>query len=327
MSKIKNFDNFLNENFLSLEESEKYALIEEAIQNLNEDEEINEGWKELVFAGLLSLLTIGGIQAQTIKTVDRKVTSSGLFGRKQDIDLTKSYKFKLDSTMTKEKADSVIAKMLKKGWSLKASEMDTLWEKTVKESPDTMVATASVKFDSDAYFASGKFDLDSAMKADINAVLDSVISVGGTLAKVNIISSTDKQGISKGLQAKLKSMDLTPDNAGLSRARSGNVKNYLTEQGINVSLIETKNLAEQGSGEIDASARYVMIEIVYMYKSKPETPKDTTTTQTVDYTVYLQKHLTSKKSFNFKFPHLMKKQGKISNFSKRTNIGCPMTRF
>jgi flagellar motor protein MotB len=326
MSKIKNFDDFLNENFLSLEESEKYAIIEEAIQNLNEDEEINEGWKEIVFAGLLSLLTIGGIQAQTIKTVDRKVTSSGLFGRTQNIDLTKAFKFKLDSTMTKEKADSVIAKMLKKGWSLKASEMDTLWEKTVKEAPETIVSTISVKFDSDAYFASGKFDLDSAMKSDINTALESVVKLSGTLTKINIISSTDKQGISKGLQAKLKSMDLTPDNAGLSKARSGNVKNYLTEQGVNASLIETKNLAEEGSGEIDASARYVMIEIVYIQHTTEKLPP-APTKQTVDYTVYLQKNLTSKKSFNFKFPHLFKNHGKISNFSKRTSIGCPMTRF
>lgn len=327
MNKIKNYDEFLKENFLSLEESEQYLLIEEALHTMENEEDLNEGLKDILMAGLMSLLTVGGVNAQTIKTVDRKVEKTGLFNQNTKTDLTKAYKFNLDSTMTKEKADEIIAKMLKKGWSMKGSALDTLWTKVSAEAPDTKVDSIAVKFDSGNYFASGKYDLDAKMKSDIDGVLQEVVSRGGTLVKMNVVASTDKQGLSKGLKAKLIDAGFTGDNTGLSKARSGNVKAYLESLGVDSSLIEEKNLAEQGTQEVDSSARYVLVQAVYLVASAPaktvakEEPKST-----VDYTVYLNKQIITKKqwNWNFHFPHFYKKCGTIKNYSTRKQLSCPV---
>jgi hypothetical protein len=59
-------------------------------------------------------------------------------------------------------------------------------------------------------------------------------------------------------------MGLSGDNQGLSQARSNAIQEYMEDQGVNGDIIETNNLAEQGDQEIDETARYVKVTLVYL---------------------------------------------------------------
>jgi hypothetical protein len=64
----------------------------------------------------------------------------------------------------------------------------------------------------------------------------------------------------------------------------------LTEDvGIEKTLIETVNLAEKGTGEIDASARFVRMDITYICCAVTPVTGEKDSDSTVDYTVVLRK--------------------------------------
>jgi hypothetical protein len=90
---------------------------------------------------------------------------------------------------------------------------------------------------------------------------------------VDIESSTDKQGLSKNLQDKLKKSGFSPDNKGLSKARSSSVQVELETSGLDSTLIKIITLSEQGDEEVSQSARYVNVDFYYLQSSTVVMPK------------------------------------------------------
>lgn len=327
-NKIKTFEAFLNENFVSLEDSRNLFIINTVIDNMNEQrlagEEVNEGWKDIVLGGLLALITTGGI-AQTTAGWDREITKTEVPGDKKSIikkvDISKE--FKLGDNFTKKQADEVVEKLLKQGWSLNSADLDTLWGEVVKHAPDTIVHSTTLKFMDEEYFKSGKFNISADIIASIDSACNEIMLVNGTVISVNITSSTDKQGLSEATKGRLKDAGFSQDNAGLSKARAASVKNFLTEKkSINSSIIQQENLAEKGTGEIDQSARYVLVDFIYAIPTL-EILKKQTIPQEVKYLVNLTKTIKTKlpkgKGFKFHIP-----LGKAKVHPNRGEIKCPV---
>ena len=326
MTKLRNFEEFLNEQFVPADTTETLALIEEAIQMLNaneSNEELNEGWKDVVLTGLISLMTMGGISAQTWPTITKHVDLGTHHGEKKT-ELVGKMNFKLDDKMTKEKADSIVAGLIKQGWSLDSTKIDTLWKEVVTKSPETSVEAYSLTFKDATYFASGKFDLTKEMQADIDHACDSIVSSGGTIVKVEIKSSTDKQPVSPKLAATLKGMKLSGDNFGLSKARSMGIEDYLVKKGFNDSIISVENLAEKGDKEIDQSARYVVVNLIFITPTKKETEETKTQKADVDYAVYLNKTVISKPDKTLPPSIRIVKCGKAGQYKTPAVIHCPL---
>ena len=296
------------------------------LHSFNDYEKVDEGLKDWL-AGALMLLSTGYSYSQNVPKVGR-----------QDID-RRHY----TSTIKKEygENDSVAKsrdekRLLKQGWTQVASTIDTLWNETVTKKPDTTVSTLSLKFDNQVLFASGKFEVSTDVKEVLDSAFQQMIDQNGILTNVDIVSSTDKTPVGPKLKATLSSMGLSPDNAGLSKARSSSISDYLisgvTVDGekspINDSLITTNNLVEQGTID-DQSARYVYVNITFLStKTEESETSSVEKTPTEKTTVYWQKEYTKekhRKSIHFKLPkikfHLFS-HGKIGTKKPHT-VKCP----
>ena len=299
------------------------------IKRFNEfkgEEELNEGWKEVVLGGLLSLLTVGAsgqkgnYDYKTLSNIEGKekgkVTST----------LTRQHDFTFGTDITKKTADSTIDGLLKQGWSLDAQKLDTLWNNVVKEVPDTVVSAVTIKLDTAAYFPSGRFTLNDGIKKEIDNGFDSILKNNGTLIKIVITSSTDKQRVGQNLQSELKGMGLSGDNTGLSKARSNNLKTYICGKGVSDSIIEVENLSEQGTSEIEQVNRYVKIDLIYL---ETGAPMQITTREpgTVKYSATLHKKFIDEVEkddvgkFRIKLPTI--RIGKAGDFKSRGSVKCP----
>jgi hypothetical protein len=207
--------------------------------------QVNEGWKENILAGLLSLF--------------------GSHAMGQDTKHQKAF--------TKSSMES----LLRTGWTLDSTSIDTVYSNIAKKAPETDIIGIRLMLDKDQYFPSGKFTLTDIMKSSIDSTLDEIVSIGGLLIKVEIESSTDKQGLSQNLQSELKKLGYSPDNKGLSKARSESVSNFLKELNVNDSIIVENQLSEMGSQEIEQGARYVAVNFYYIVvpeEVQPSTDSD-----------------------------------------------------
>jgi outer membrane protein OmpA-like peptidoglycan-associated protein len=232
---IKNFENF-DKRMMLIESFEQY-------------DSVNEGWKENVLVGLMSLF--------------------GLVSTGQE---TPKYKFPKDGRQHKiEYSQENVDKLIKRGWSLDSTSVEEFFQRIKKDAPDTVVISAKIQVDGEK-FASGKYNISDEIKNEIGATLDQIVDEKGLIINITIESSTDKQGLSNNLQNELKSLGFSPDNKGLSEARSNSISEYLKSEGINGTLIKKTILSEQGEGEINQSARYVNITIHYIIK--PEAGPD-----------------------------------------------------
>ena len=110
------------------------------------------------------------------------------------------------------------------------------------------------------------------MADSISSAIDDIMTQGGIISGIQVESSTDKQGLSARLQNELKGLGYSGDNTGLSKARCEQITNYLIGLGADSSIISDKQVVEAGSGTIDATARYVIIKIVYLDKEIVSTP-------------------------------------------------------
>lgn len=294
------------------------------LQNFSDYEKIDEGFKDWI-AGALLLLSTGTAYGQLtpktgIKDIDRKHFTSTI---KKEYDEKDSLKMAADEK-----------RLLKDGWKQIATNIDTLIDEVSKKSPDTVAYTISLRFDNRVLFESGKFDISQQIGDEIDSSFQQMIDQDGILVNVDIVSSTDKKPIGANLQKTLKNMGLTPDNAGLSKARSLAIKKYITngvnvdgvKEEVNDSLITINNLVEKG-GFDDQTARYVYVNITFLKKN--EIAEDVTSK---DYktktTIYYQKDFKKQKSNNVHFKFLrckfkLFKHGKVHKVRKGGRLGCP----
>jgi len=294
-----------------------------SFENYNNEEKVEEGFKDWLLGSLMLLGSVG--YSQTLpktghQSIDKKHYISTI---------KKSYDEKDSLKMASDEK-----RLLKQGWTKLITDIDTLWNETVVKVPDTTVYTLSLKFDNQVLFGSGKFGLTPEVKSELDSAFQQLLDQSGILTGVEIVSSTDKTPVGPKLQATLKSMNLSPDNTGLSKARSNSIKNYLVS-GVNVdgevspindTLISENNLVEQGTLD-DATARYVYVNITFLGKGEIAGEKEeiekTPNTKT---TVYWQKEFEKGKKkkgfhFNFRWPKFkIVKHGKIG---KRNLTKCP----
>ncbi len=248
-----------------------------------------EGWKENILVGLLSLL--------------------GVSAMGQDD--------KHDRFERKTKSETISKNLIKQGWSLDSTQVDTLFTQVKKDNPEAEITVSHLNFDKDNYFASGKFELSKEVKDSISMTMNEIASNEYIITDIIITSSTDKQKLSKNLQHLLKDNGFSPDNKGLSLARSKSVSNYLKDLGVNDSLINHEEKYEQGENEIEQSARYVRVS-VYSIKNKHHQLKGKEIK-----TYFLSKEKTPPVNPPLKIDRKNKKtikMGPIKNFKNRKDI-------
>jgi len=213
--------------------------------NYKPSQNVNEGFKENVLAGLIALLSLKG-QSQEAKPRLAK---------------------------TKTQSENTLKSLLKQGWSLDSTSTKKVFDSVIKEKPDTQVIVTRLSLDKNQFFESGDYKLTEEMKSDLDSTLTEIIESGGIIIRVDIESSTDKQGLSKNLQDKLKKSGFSPDNKGLSKARSSSVQVELETSGLDSTLIKIITLSEQGDEEVSQSDRYVNVDFYYLQSSTVVMPK------------------------------------------------------
>lgn len=288
----------------------------------NNVENVDEGVKDWFLGSLMALGALTGFAKGTPKV------------GKQDVDRThytstirRDYAEKDSLAMAEEEKS-----FLKRGWTKLATDIDTLWEEIKVTAPDTTVYTISLKLDNKISFGSGQFEISQSVKEEIDSAFERILDQSGVLTGVEIVSSTDKTPLSPKLKTKLRNMKLPATNAGLSKARSNSVKDYLVsgvniegkKSPINDTLIKVKNLSEQGYFN-DPTARYVYVNITYLSKSEVASEREEIQKKPITKsTVYWQKEfkkIKKKKYFNLRSPKFkLFKLGKISNVKQ---LRCP----
>ncbi len=240
---------------------------------------INEGWKENILGTAMAASAFAGNAANNQQQSNDKEETGTYTSYEEPVerngDDTETLTFSDKKTATKgktvrskEEADDLV----KKGWTLNSTQIDTIWKEVISQKPETIVNVAEIKFDNNQFFSSGKYNLNQEMKDSISAVIGDITSDGGIISAIQVESSTDKQGLSKNLQNELKDLGYSGDNTGLSKARCEKITVELETIGIDSSLITTNQIVEGGTKTIDSSARYVTIKIVYLDQEVISTP-------------------------------------------------------
>lgn len=166
-----------------------------------------------------------------------------------------------------------VQRLLKRGWNVNSIKIDTIWEEIINNKPDSIIETKSIKIDNGMFFKSGFFDINQNIIDSITYELENMLEKSGLLLSIDIVSSTDKMPISPQLKKTLIKLGYTPDNQGLSKARSKSIQNFLMYDliidnkitPIDEKLINITNLYEQGEYD-DQKNRYVYININYLVR-------------------------------------------------------------
>lgn len=222
---------------------------------------VNEGLKENILAGLLSLFGSYAAGQNSIKQM----------------------------AYAKTQSETALKSLIKQGWSLDSTAVNKLYSQLQATKPDTQIVATRLTLDKDQFFESGKYTLSEEMKLSIDSTLSEIIESQGVLLKVEIESSTDKQGLSSRLADDLKSRGFSPNNQGLSDARSKSVSDFLSDSGVDDSLINRNKLYEQGSEEVTQSARYIHVDFYYLIQSEVVTPSEVDKDEKIKKTYYLSK--------------------------------------
>jgi len=259
--------------------------------NENKDSEIlEEGIKEWMLVGLMTLGSISGIKAQKEDISSDHIKAAELvqdrlqsgdkelvkYFDKADIDLNQANLQKLLG-VSDAKIDTFRTSYYKtakqkigKGYVLKSFNLtkDTLISELPAET--TLDTTLNVDL-SGNLFDEGRFELNNQTVSELSDIIKVIELNGGTINSIVIESSTDKQRISPELEPKLVDAIGKGGNEGLSTLRNGKVKDYITSLGVDSSVVKQDIKWEQGKGEDNAetpqdpSARYVRVIIDVSY--------------------------------------------------------------
>ena len=257
-------------------------------------ERIDEGAKEWILSGLITLASMAGIaqKPENISITKNDVKKAEMVQKKiemgdssvmnlfsdAEIELNKQNleslkKVDIDTEITKIKTPSKkrAKSLIKSGYVvLSVDEIkDTIVTREDKIGTSTII---TLNIDSDVAFKTAGYELSEDYKQSLLDTLNYLSSIGDDVIKsIKIESSTDKEPISIG-------------NEKLSKLRSDGVYNDLIDLDISPDIIEVKNLPDQGpdiykksmSSEERNTARnktsefrYVKIEIEIEYVIKP----------------------------------------------------------
>ena len=237
-----------------------------------------EGWKDIALGTALAAGSLIPGQLKAGETgysnTDKQATeiSYEAPAEKDSKSIDWPWSKKTKTIHKKVKTEAEADKLVNRGWTLDSTQVDTLWTEVTIQKPDTTVHIDEIKFDNYQYFASGKYNLNEDMGDSISSTIDDILAQGGIISGIQVESSTDKQGLSLRLQNELKGIGYSGDNTGLSKARCGQITDYLVGLGVDSSLVTSNQVVGGGTGTVDASARYVIIKIVYLDKEIVSTP-------------------------------------------------------
>lgn len=284
-----------------------------------------EGWKDIALGTALAAgsLMPGQLKADETGYRDDKQSTEISYeapAEKDDKSIDWPWSKKTKTLHKTVKTEAEADKLIKRGWTLDSTQVDTLWREVTIQKPDTTVHIDEIKFDDNQYFASGKYDLNEDMTDSISSAIDNIITQGGIISGIQVESSTDKQGLSLKLQNELKALGYSGDNTGLSKARCEQITNYLIGLGVDTSIITDNQIVEAGTGTIDASARYVIIKIVYLDKEIISTPGIVEKVPELKEVHYLSKEIevTKHKKTRHKKHHIRHKKAKIKKYKNIT---------
>lgn len=155
-----------------------------------------------------------------------------------------------------------------KGW--KKVWVETIDKTKPKQEPKDLVNNVELKFNKNNYFELGGYLLNNEFRNALNFELDKILPIYD-VKSIIIESSTDKTRLTPKLQQDMKSKGYSPDNAGLSKARSTEIKKFIMKRGFDDSKFEIKELSELGKeGGYDPEARYVKINFQVSQKEIEE---------------------------------------------------------
>jgi outer membrane protein OmpA-like peptidoglycan-associated protein len=302
MKKIKNYKDFID-------------------NSVNEE----EGWKDIALGTALAAgsLIPGQLKAgETDYQNDKQATeiSYEAPAEKDNKSIDWPWSKKTKTIHTKVTNQEGVDRLVNRGWTLDSTQVDTLWREVTIQKPDTTVHIDEIRFDDNQYFASGKYNLNEDMTDSISSAIDDILTQGGIISGIKVESSTDKQGLSLRLQNELKGLGYSGDNTGLSKARCGQITDYLVGLGVDSSLVTSNQVVEGGTGIVDASARYVIVKIVYLDKEIVSTPGIVEKIPELKELHYLSKEveITKHKKTRHKKHHVRHKRTKIKKCSNIT---------
>ena len=274
--------------------------------SINEEE---EGWKDLAVGAAMA--------ASTLIPSQLNAQNRGIDIKWPGKTTTQTYHKKVTN---QEAAD----KLQDKGYSLDSMTVDTLWNVVKEIVPPADLEVTEINYNDNQYFASGVYSISPEMADSITQTIANIKSNSNDILKIQIESSTDKQGLSKKLQNDLKSKGYEPNNSGLAKARCQSVAKYIIDnEGIDSSLTDTLNQAEKGEGIQDPSARYVTVKIVYMSKDNTRSAEVVKRIPILKNTYYLSKDVTRKTYHHLRInlPHI-----KIKHHKKKANLFKNLTK-
>jgi outer membrane protein OmpA-like peptidoglycan-associated protein len=276
-----------------------------------------EGWKDLAVGAALAAGSLMPTDA-----ISQNVTLN-----KKGLDISWSDKAKTKHNVIKVKDEESSNKLQEKGYNLDSTTVDTIWNVVKEIVPPAELEVTEINYNDNQYFASGVYSISPEMADSITQTIANIISNSNDILKIQIESSTDRQGLSLRLQNDLKSKGYDPNNKGLAKARCESISNYLIDnEGIDPTLIDTIHQSEMGEGVQDASARYVVVKIVYMNKKYSRASEVVKKVPQLKTTYYLSKDTVTKKTHHIriKFPHIKIKHHKRSVRHFKNLTKCPV---
>ena len=196
----------------------------------------------------------------------------------------------------KAKDDKSMERLVKRGWTLDSTQVDTLMQTVIINHPDTIIIQDEISLEDNVQgFDSGKFILSDRIAGSINNYLKSIEDQGGILTDVNIESSTDKQRLRPNGIAwnNLKASGYSTDNAGLAKARAESISKYLiSDFSISDSIIDISVKPEQGKQVVDSNFRYVRVNFTYLVISYDILGSEEAKEPNISTTYYLSKERT-----------------------------------
>jgi hypothetical protein len=210
----------------------------------------------------------------------------------------------------KVKDDKSMERLVKRGWTLDSTQVDTLMQTVIINHPDTIIIQDEVSLQDNVQgFDSGKFILSNRIAGSINNYLKSIEEQGGILTDVNIESSTDKQRLRPNGTAwnNLKDSGYSTDNAGLAKARAESISKYLISKfSISDSIIDISLKPEQGTQVVDSNFRYVSVNFTYLVISYDVLGSQEIKEPKINTTYYLSKERTKQHQSGKHHSHIHK---------------------
>ena len=131
------------------------------------------------------------------------------------------------------KSKSAMESLVKKGWTLDSTQVDTVYSKLIENAPTSDSTNVTLDLPSGDAFSTGKWDLKQDVANGIIGQVDKILQDEGLILSIKIESSTDTEPIEIG-------------NEKLAENRAESVKAVLVGMGVDESIITIVPKADSG---------------------------------------------------------------------------------